>query len=200
MCSSDLLDGFAGDGGAAVGAARVALDCWSGLLRAYEDGQQALSDGLERALDGIPVASASGLGAWASGALQETMGAAGLEPVQLDALKPVTVGTADVAQADTGQLSVRFMQVKQAALAASSSSTDLFSALAAGAQAQMEAAGIEGDGVVVAQVEFPIGDAIMPITIAVPPAAEGGDMSVVAQCIDAVAAAAAWVSGVRSWQ
>lgn len=197
---TSLLDGLAGDGGAAVGAARVALDCWSGLLRAYEDGQQALSDGLERALDGIPVASASGLGAWASGALQETMGAAGLEPVQLDALKPVTVGTADVAQADTGQLSVRFMQVKQAALAASSSSTDLFSALAAGAQAQMEASGIEGDGVVVAQVEFPIGDAIMPITIAVPPAAEGGDMSVVAQCIDAVAAAAAWVSGVRSWQ
>lgn len=197
---TSLLDGFGADGGAAVGAARIALDCWSGLLRAYEDGQTALSDGLARALDGIPTATASGLGAWASDALQSAMDAAGLEPVQLDALKPLVVGTADVAGADSGQFSVRFMQVKRQALAASSSSTDLFSALAAGAHAQMEPSGIEGDAVTVVQLELPVGGGAMPITLAVPASAEGGSMSIVAQCIDALAAAAATVSGTRSWQ
>lgn len=197
---TSLLDGFGADGGAAVGAARIALDCWSGLLRAYEDGQAALSDGLARALDGIPTATASGLGSWASDALQGAMDTAGLEPVQLDALKPLVVGTADVAGADSGQFSVRFMQVKQQALAASSSSTDLFSALAAGAHAQMESSGIEDDAVTVAQLELPVGGGTVPITLTVPDAAEGGGMGIVSTCIDALASAAATVSGMRSWQ
>ena len=58
---SSLLDGLAEDGGAAVGAARFALDVWSLALRAYCDGQEAIDNAIRHSLDSLPLASASGL-------------------------------------------------------------------------------------------------------------------------------------------
>ena len=57
---SSLLDGVKGQGGAAVGALGTVLDCWSGLLDAYAQGQEALDDSVSSALDGLPLAGASG--------------------------------------------------------------------------------------------------------------------------------------------
>lgn len=197
---TSLLDGFGEDGGAAVGAARMALDCWSGLLRAYEDGQAALDEVLSGALDSINTSTLSGLGNWASEAFRSVIAGAGLEPARLDSLKPVTVGTAHVAAADTGSFSVKFMQVKSSALSASTSSTDLFSALAAGAGVDMRSDGIDGSSVTIAQLDLPVGGASIPIVLSVPATAEGGQQSVVSQCINAAVQAAASVTGTRSWQ
>ena len=46
-----------------MGALGTVLDCWSGLLDAYAQGQEALDDSVSSALDGLPLAGASGLGA-----------------------------------------------------------------------------------------------------------------------------------------
>ncbi len=59
---SSLLDGLRKKGGAAVGALGVVLDCWSGLLGAYLEGQEALEEAVGNAVDALPFASASGLG------------------------------------------------------------------------------------------------------------------------------------------
>ena len=126
---ASLLDGFAEDGGSAVGAARMVLDCWSSLLRAYAEGQQAVETGVAQALDGLPLASASGLGTWAADALGSCVGALGLQPAKLDALKPVVVNTQHVAAADEGAFAVRFLAVKRQALAFPSTTTDLFSSV-----------------------------------------------------------------------
>ena len=83
-----------------MGALGTVLDCWSGLLDAYAQGQEALDDSVSSALDGLPLAGASGLGAWAAGALREAVRAAGLAPAELDALKPVLVNSAHVAERD----------------------------------------------------------------------------------------------------
>ncbi len=197
---TSLLDGVADIDSAAVGVGKVVLDSWSTLLRAFEDGQSALSDGVSRALNSIHTTTISGLGDWAAGELSSVFQAIGLEPVQLDSLKPILVNTGSVAARDTGQFAVRYSQIKQSALSASNSSTDLFSALAAGANAQMDASGIADGEIAIADIEFPVGDVVIPIKITVPQETEQEGATMVANCINSVAGAAASIAGIRSWQ
>lgn len=111
---SSVLDSLDGEN-ALLGGAGIVLDCWSGMLRAYGEGQQALSSALSGALDSIPFASASGLGEWAANAFSQAMEEVGLEPANLDAAKPVLVNSYYVASQGTDSFSAALLSFKQQA-------------------------------------------------------------------------------------
>ncbi len=201
---SSLLDGFAEDGGAAVGAARVVLDCWSSFLGAYAGGQEALEEGMQRALDGLSLGSASGLGTWAADAWSSCVQEVGLEPAQLDALKPVLVNTGHVASADEDTFSARFLVAKERALAASDAAdgaSDVFSSVvdSVGSMALGDIASADGT-VEVAVIEFPVGDASLPIAIMLPPAACEAADGFADSLADALRSVQEQVSGARTWE
>lgn len=199
---NSLLDGLKDKGGAVTGALGVVLDCWSGLLSAYLEGQDAIGRALEGAVDALPFASASGLGSWAASAFQKAVAALGLEPAKLGALKPVLVNSAHVAGADGTAFSARFLAVKAQAVAHPLASTDLFSSVVTSA----EAAAIEGiaslDGTVeIASVRlFGDGGPEIPLTIALPQAARDAAADLVSSAADAVRSVYAQVTGVRTWE
>ncbi|WP_172136904.1 TadE/TadG family type IV pilus assembly protein [Adlercreutzia sp. ZJ473] len=198
---TSLLDGFGQGGGAAVGAARVVLDCWSGLLSAFAQGQEALSGAIEGALGSLPLASASGLGAWASGKLRDAVAACGLEPVKLDALKPVLVNTGRVAEAGDDAFSVRFREAKRRALATSSGSGSLFAGLVD--DVEDGALGLLDDaegGVTVASVELPVGGVRIPVKLALPSFAADEARGFVAVCAQKVRSAVGAAAGARAWE
>lgn len=197
---SSLLDGFAEDGGAAVGAARAVLDCWSAFLGAYANGQKALEDGIAQALDGLPLASASGLGAWAADALGSCVQALGLEPAELDALKPVLVNTGHVASADDGAFAVRFLAAKERALAVADAA-DVFSSVVGGLDgAAFEEMASASGTVEIAVVEFPVGGMTLPVTIVLPPAASAAAGGFLGGLADALRGVQAGLAGVRAWE
>lgn len=198
---ASLLDGFAEDGGSAVGAARMVLDCWSSLLRAYAEGQQAVETGVAQALDGLPLASASGLGTWAADALGSCVGALGLQPAKLDALKPVVVNTQHVAAADEGAFAVRFLAVKRQALAFPSTTTDLFSSVVDSVEdAVLEELADSNGTIELAVIEFPVGGVSVPITITLPPAVVEAAGGLVDNLADALRSVCGEVTGVRAWE
>ncbi len=152
---NSLLDGFQRDGGGAMGAAGVLLDAWSHLLRAYTSGQQALSGGLQSALESIPLVGASGLGKWAADKLTSLVEGLGLQPADLRARKAVLVNSAYVAEQGDDSASQGYLAMKQRVVAAASGATDLFSMVLN--DAQIQAIGqIEsfGDSIEIASVEL----------------------------------------------
>lgn len=199
---SSLLDGLREKGGAAVGALGVVLDCWSGLLGAYLEGQEALEEAVGNAVDALPFASASRLGTWAAGAFKAAVEALGLEPAKLDALKPVLVNSAHVAGADGSSFSARFLAVKAQAVAHPLASTDLFSsAITAAEAAAVEAiAGLDGT-IEIASVRL-LGDEgpAIPVTVALPQAARQAAAGFASSAADALRSLYAQVTGVRTWE
>lgn len=198
---TSLLDGLgprAGNG--AVGAARVLLDCWSGVLRVFGEGQKALSEGISRALDTMPLASKSGLGSWAAKALSDAFGALGLEPANLHALKPVLVNSGHITAGDGGAFSIAFQRAKRQALSVSSPTGALFSGLVddieAEAYDQLDAL---GEGVVVAVVEFPLGGLSVPLKLALPPLLVQEGKGFIEQSFDALRSVMASAVGERVW-
>ena len=122
---SSLFDGVE-DGGAAIGALGVALSCWSVLLDAYANGQDALADALEVGLNSLPLAGSSGLGTWAADKLRDLIESIGLQPAEIGALKPVLVNSGHVAQRADGGFAAGYLQVKRKVVANPASSGDLF--------------------------------------------------------------------------
>lgn len=198
---TSLLDGFAQDGGGAVGAARVVLDCWSFLLGAYSGGQQALMDAVKAALDSIPLSSASGLGTWAASKLSNLVSELGLEPANTNALKAVLVNTSLVADADAGAFSARYKSVKSAALSASGPSTSLFSSLVGKVEGGALEALSGSDGVIeVVEIEFPVGGVRIPLSITLPDCIGKASAGMVETMADAVRSAVSSVTGMREWR
>lgn len=198
---SSLLDGLSGEGGQAVGALGAVLDCWSALLSAYAEGQQALDGAVSGALDSLPLASASGLGTWASAALREAVAAADLEPAELDALKPVLVNSAHVAQADDGAVSARLLSLKEQAVANPFASNDVFSSIV-GSFEQAAVEGIESfDGTLeIAVVELCEGGPAVTVELSLPPAAKHAASDLVQRVANGVRSVYAQVTGVRAWE
>lgn len=195
----DLLDGLDADGSAAVGAARIVLDCWSGLLGAYGSGQKALIDGVGSALDSLPLVGAAGLGAWAAGALRDSLAAVGLEPANLAPLKPVLAGTDAVARADGGDFAVRYLAVREEMLAEAPSSGNVFGALAD--RIEREAFDrLDGFEIEIACIELPVVDLALPITVTLPPSVTEGARGIVDRAMEAVRAAAAAAGLDSSWE
>ncbi|MEF9841254.1 MAG: molybdenum cofactor biosynthesis enzyme [Raoultibacter sp.] len=202
---SSLLDDVVQQGDAlelAFGLDLV-LDLWSSFLFAYLRGQDALSEGIERAIDAIPFASESGLGRWAANAFADVVAATGLQPVDLDAPKPVLVNTVHVASADDSALAVRYVSVQNRAVCVSSqSSGDVFSSIID----QLEAAALESlkdfDGTItIAQVEFlGEGGPAIPITIALPEQITSLGTSLLASVAETLRGVVGSITGVRQWE
>ncbi len=200
---SSLLDTVQDQGGVMSGAADMLLTCWSSLLAAYSKGQSAVSAAVEDTLDGIPLASASGLGTWAARAFSEVIDGLGLAPADTDALKPVLVNTSYVAGADeTGGFSHRFIVVKDAALSLPASSSSVFGS----ALTDVEQAAIgmieEHDGVIEIATIRPLGDKgpSLPLTITIPPPVADAAKGFVSRAVDALKSLVAQVTGRRVWE
>ena len=195
---SSFLDGLERDGGVAVGAAGAVLECWGRMLGAYADGQAALDDALERGLAGIPLVGESGLGPWAAQALRGALGAAGIAPANLDALKPALVNSAYVAEKDEGPIGARLLSAKESA-ASGGGLGDLFSSLLAGG-APDGAAEASAPTVVIARIELlGSGGPSIPVEIALPDAARGAG-SVLGAIVEGLRGLVPGGAGVTTWR
>lgn len=190
------IQGFGG----LVGVAGIAYDAWAHLLYAYGDGQRALVDAIREGLDSLPLVSASGLGQWAGDALESLFSAAGLEPAELDVLKPVVVSTALVAQSCDDPVAGRYAEVQQRARSLSSSSTDLFAGIIDGAERGAYDALDRADaGITVAELELPMGGVKLPIRLALPATVKDAAAGWVEQAFSALKGLYGSVAQVRVW-
>lgn len=199
---SSLLDGIKDQGGAAVGAMGAVLDCWSGLLEAYARGQEALDGSIASALDGLPLVGSSGLGSWASNALRDAVKAAGLEPADLESLKPVLVNSAHVAAKDEGAFGARLLSLKEEAVSNPLASNDVFATIVGTVESDA-IEGIQGfDGTIeIATIEIlGEGGPAIPVKIALPPAVKDVAIDIVQRAADGLRSVYAQVTGVRVWE
>ena len=145
------------------------LDAWSGLLQFYAHGADSIGNVIDAVLEPIPLLSASGLGKWAAEKLEGAMEAVGLEPADLDALKPVLVNSGRVASADDGAFAQRLLSVKNGALSLANSDGSIFGDLIDEVSGEVtDVIGAAGT-IELACVELPIGDIRIPIVITLPP-------------------------------
>jgi hypothetical protein len=169
------------------------------MLKAYSDGQSAVSGAMQNALSSMPTNTVSNLGNWASGVVGDVVNAAGLAPADVDVKKAVLVNTARVANKDVDGFGVKFLEVKRKALSSSSSSTDAFAAL-------LEASGISSwlttmeEKIQVAKIEFPIGGVDLPITITLPDAVKDSASGLLSQVQEAIKQSIGSAAGGNSWQ
>lgn len=169
-----FFDGFEFRGGTSSAACRIILRCWSGVLRVYAEGQEALMEGVEHAFDSIPLATQSGLGLWASRALTRALRDWGLEAADLDALKPVLVNTAHVARRGNDSFCATLLSVKRVTVGVSSASSNPVSTLLSLAQQGMSGTlGISGSRIEVARIELFNGTCVIPLELALPLSAQG---------------------------
>lgn len=199
---NSMLDGCKQNGGFAVGAAGMVLDAWSFLLKAYGDGQEALTRAVKAGLNSLPLVGASGLGDWASEKLTGVFEGLGLQPVEMKSLKAVLVNSQHVAAKDEGSFGKRFVSVKQRAVAAAAGSTDLFTMVLSDAERQA-LAGVEGlgDSVTIASIEL-LGDGgpAIPVTIPLPDVVKSFGSSAISALFDELRAVHGESSGVRVWE
>ena len=196
---SSFLDGLEDNGGAATGAARVVLDCWSGLLLAYGGGQDALEEAIAAPLRSLPLASASGLGDWAAKAFSSTLETLGLQPANLNALKPVILNSGYVAGADEANtFSSQFLVAKHTAIKAADTSS-LFSSLLARLGITLPEDLDQGQASIeIAVIDLPFGSGSIPITITLPPELSNAARSLIDGIQQAISSAYASLSGGES--
>lgn len=166
---TSLLDGFKDESGG-ISALSLVLRLWSKLLHVYCERHDVLREAIASALNSIPLASASGLGTWASKRYSDLMREVGLEPAELHAFKPVLVNSSHVLAADSSLFARILLEVKIAC-----SNTDL------SGNAFSDALGIvhriSSDGLAVGEDRFVIATLEMlgvegeslPFSIALPP-------------------------------
>lgn len=126
---SRIIGNMVGDIPVLGGFADIVADCWTGLLRAYENGQDSFNDAVESGLDSFSTSTSSGLGTWVSDALRNMVKEVGLQPADIDPRMPVLVNTGHVA-IDGSTFSSSFAKLKQSSLAGSTPTTGVFSSLA----------------------------------------------------------------------
>lgn len=199
---NSALDGLKENGGVAVGAAGMVLDAWSWLLKAYADGQNAVTGAIEHGLNGLPLVGASGLGTWAADKLKGVAKGVGLQPAEVGALKPVIVNSAYVAAKGEGSFASGFMSVKQRIVTHPLMSTDLFSSVLTEAE-QAAVSSIEGlgDSVQIASIEL-LGDGgpSIPITIPLPETVKSQGVGAIQSVFEELRSFYFETTGVRVWE
>ena len=196
---SSLLDDVVDDTGVAGQMAGVVLDIWSGALTVYAQGQEGLVEAVSSALDALPLISASGLGTWAADALTELVEGVGLEPADLDALKPLLVNSAHVAQADDGDFAAQLLSVKQTAVAAGDAEGALGS-LASTLGSQLFGVSVSGSSVTIASVELYDGGPEIELTFALPSAVSEAAEGLIDEALESLGGLVSQVTGVTIWQ
>jgi len=185
------------------GLANAVLDLWSFLLSAYTKGQESLEEGIKKAIEFIPFASESGLGIWAANAFSKLIETIGLQPANLEALKPVLVNSAHVLTADDSGFARQILQIKCSYLALyGSGSGDIFST----AVSQIEGKalesieGLEGE-IVIASIEFlGEGGPSIPITIPLPSSAMSVAGDLISSVADTLRGITSSCSGLKRWE
>ncbi|VEH01943.1 Uncharacterised protein [Slackia heliotrinireducens] len=110
---SSLLEGASADADSVLlDCGTMALSLWASLLGVYKGGVDGLTDGVEKALDGLPLIGASGLGTWAADEMRSFIGELGMEPANTSAAKPTLVNTAYVVAHEDGPLSQTIRALK----------------------------------------------------------------------------------------
>lgn len=163
---SGLLDGFGGNDDAALGGAKVALRCWSGLLKTYEEGQQTFSKAISKTISTISLGSLTGLGEWAADAFENVISSAGLEPANLNALKPAVLNTGHLTEDGNDAFAVNYKKIRSSALSVHSGDGGIFSGISNWASEKIDE--VTGSEITIAEIEFPVSDSKIPITIAIP--------------------------------
>lgn len=187
---SSIFDGLTDELPTVAGAAGIALGAWSKILEVYSNGQDAFMEGLESSLNQLPVISASGLGTWASRRLSELMQDLGLEPANLNALKPVLINSKYIAKVEEGEnpsssigfatksFASKFLVVKNTAINFSEANNSLLSAVSSGSELAavlgLQDVIYKGGVIEIASIE-PLGNfgPSIPITIKLPEFATG---------------------------
>lgn len=198
---SSLLDGFVEEGSAGSAAGRALLRGWSALLASYGEGEMTLVSAVEEVIDSVPLATASGLGDWAKKALDSTIAEAGLQPADLDALKPVVVSTAYVVEGDEGAFSRTYSSMKSAAGQTVSSSADSVSVLVGLLQSFLsDQVDVLEEGVEVARVELPWEGSDVSVRIALPESLGERARAAVSDCMGAIGSAYVGFAEERVWR
>ena len=184
----------------AVGALDGVMDVWSAALYAYADGQSRIGDALDELDSKLSFGSESGLGIWSSKEFSKLMESLGLQPVELDAPKPVLVNTQHVLEADSGAFSTRLLAVKSVA-----------SHLSGGSVLEGIIGGVEGEALecidgfsgklTIAEIEIAgEGSPTIPLTITLPDAVGEGATDLVSSIADRLRDLAGGVIEGRQWR
>ncbi len=195
---SSLLDGFNQEGS---GISGLVLDCWSGLLRSYSEGQKALSSAVESGLNSLSFSGASGLGSWVVGFFEDAIEAVGLEPANLDALKPILVNSGDLALAEGSDTWAKLISLKRELIQnPSSSSNDIFSIIDVGES--ILSGSLEGlsQGIEIASIELFDGGPSFTLRLALPQTLSSGLEDLISGATDSLRDLAYTFTGVRVWQ
>ena len=199
---NSLLDTLRRDGSVLGAAGGLVLDIWSGMLRVYSNGYSALTDGLQSVLDSIPFVGASGLGSWVKTTISTYFEDCGLEPVKVNALKPVLINTGHIASKEDKSLSKRLITIKKAAIEHSFHSRDIFGSLLTDAE-QEAISKIEGmgDSLTIASIELlGIEGMSIPIIIPIPEQAKQFATNSIEDLFNNIRDARAQYVEVRVWE
>ncbi len=201
---SSFLDGLReGADGQGFDIADKVFDLWSYTLLAYGNGQQALSEGLEKVLDNIPFMSESGLGAWAAKSLKDLIETLGLEPAKLEPLKPVLINSAHVLQADESLFSQALLGVKKSYLSLEDgTSENIFGHVLSQVEARALEAIEDFDGkLILTSIELSGEEgASIPILISLPPAVTQAAKNLIEILVDSLRGLTPSFSQARRWQ
>lgn len=197
---NSLLDGIESQA-APLGVARVALDCWSASLDAYCEGQAAVLSVIEEGLNGVPLASASGLGTWAANKLKELMEGLSLQPARTDALKPVVVNSEHVADKSEDDFGQRYIAIKRQIITHPMSSTDLFDSMLSNLEEFATGQVLStGDSIEVASIELFEGGVVIPVSIPLPQQAKDYSVGVINEAFGRIRSLRASMTGVSLWE
>lgn len=195
---TQVLEGIEDQSGSQPGVLSVVLRCWNAFLYAYGEGQDAISDGIESAVNAIPFASQSGLGTWAAKKFEKMVEAVGLQPAECDSLKPVIVNTGYIAAEDSGGFAVRYLSVKRAVVA-TLGGTKLFSTVVSDTEARLVQT-LSGE-VEIATIQ-PLGDwgPSIPLTLSLPTSTREASVDVVSQVAESIRDVLPKTEGEDTWQ
>ena len=198
---NSILDDYAStNAGALVGAERIVLDLWSGLLKGYGEGQDALSNGLKSAIDSLPLASESGLGQWAADLFESSLSALGLEPVDLSPQKATLINTAHIMSQDDSNFSLRLLSIKEEVLSAADTDSLFTDALSSAESSITDVIGSAEFTIQVATIKIIEGKVEIPITITLPQSIKDAATGTVQEGFSALKNAIESTSPYRRWE
>ena len=194
---TSFLDGL-DPGSAATGASKIVLKAWSALLGVYANGQESLESAIEGLLNGIPLASASGLGMWAADEFKRRVADAGFDPPDLLSRKAVLVNSAHVLEADPSGFSARLLAAKNAVIDHGEGGVQ--GAVSAVESLAHDAVSALSSDFTVATIVLLEGKVEIPITISLPSSVTEGISGLFQAGIDQLYSVATSWTGARQWR
>lgn len=177
---TSFFDGFIDHAGSIAVVPQVLAGFWGHALQAYLQGKEGVVQGVRETLNALPLVGPSRLGEWAAEKIDGVISAAGLQPAELSAYKPVLVNTYHVASADTGSTSQGIVSAKQAYSGALGQGTGNPVAVLVGAAGGTLSQSVEsvGDEIVIADVRLlgetgPSFDVRIPLPAGISEGAQG---------------------------